>query len=216
MEKIILHVKNREIGKKNLKLIKKNMAIPAVVYGNINNNKNITIDYNTFFKIFKKAGTNTIIDLIDEKNIKIPTIIRSVDFHPVTNKITHVDFFAVRMDSEIDTTVGISIVGESDAIKLQNGILIHNLSKIDIRCMPADLIHTIEVDISSIKEVGESIYVKDLKVPSKIKIMNDPEEIVLSIVAQEEETEEAVTSNISDTSESTKEENKEIKEDKDK
>lgn len=215
MDKVTLKIYHRNISKKDLKNIRKNNCIPGVIYGNINTNKNIYVDYNTFVKTFKLAGTNTIIDLIDEKNIKIPTIVRSVDFHPVTNKIIHIDFFAVRMDMEIDTTVDISIIGESDAVKLQGGILIYNLEKIDIRCLPSDLIHTIEVDISNIKEIGESIYVKDLKVPSKIKILNNPDEIVVSVVAQTEEKEETqTTTETTDTTQSAdtnKEDNKEQK-----
>ena len=97
---------------------------------------------------------------------------------PVSEKFTHIDFFQVRMDEKIEKEIELVFVGESPAVKETGGVLVKNLDKVEISCLPADLPSSIEVDISSIKAFDDYIYVKDLKVGRGVEIKVDPETVV--------------------------------------
>jgi large subunit ribosomal protein L25 len=97
------------------------------------------------------------------------------------------------MDEEITTNIPVSFVGVAPAVKELGGMLITHLDEIEVKCLPNNLIHTIEVNIEPLIDFHSSILVSDLVVPDTIKVLNNLEDVVVTAVAprQEEETTEA-------------------------
>lgn len=170
------------IGKKN-KTLREQGFIPAVVYGHKIKNQNIQLNSSEFTKIFSQSGETSLIDLQidDQKPVKV--IIQDFSKNIVEDTVAHVDFHQVREDEELTVDVELEFIGESPAVKSQGGILIKSLDAIKIQCLPADLIHKIEVDISALKEFGDVIYVKDLDITEKVKILENIDEAVVSVAA---------------------------------
>ncbi|HEX7586262.1 MAG TPA: 50S ribosomal protein L25 [Patescibacteria group bacterium] len=178
MEKITLEAKKRiERGKKTKKGKSEGM-IPAVVYGKGVESESLWVKSLDFKRLLKKSGESTLIDLdIDGKDNR-NVIIYGTQKDPVSDVYTHIDFFQVKMDEKIKTEVELVFVGESPAVKESGGVLVKNLDKIEVECLPADLPSSIEVDISSIKTFDNYIYVKNLKIGKGVEIKLEPETVV--------------------------------------
>ena len=139
------------LGKK-AEAVRQEGKIPAVLYGHGIENKNLELDYNTFDKVFKEAGESTLIDLsVDGEAVKV--LVSDFQFDAVKGYYTHVDFHQIRMDEKVSTHVEIKLIGEPKAVKELGGVLLHNISEVEIKCLPTDLINEIEVDVSEFKKL---------------------------------------------------------------
>lgn len=165
-------------------------TIPAVVYGSSIESKSLKLDKVEFEKVYEEVGESSLIDLIvdDEKSVKV--IVKEVQKHPFKNVIYNVDFHQVDMTQKITTEIPLEVIGESRAKKEEGALIMQNLDAVEVECLPADLVNSIEVDLSSLNEIGDSIHVKDLKIPSGMEIMQEPEEVVVSAIEPQEEEEE--------------------------
>ncbi len=189
MQKVSFTAQTRDKSVKAKNLRKMNL-IPAEYYGRGVENMSLQMDYQSFRKLYKKAGNNTVIDLeVEGKGMK-NVLIHNVESDPVTDLYNHVEFINVRMDEEVTTTIPVRLEGVAPAVKELGGILLQNLDEVEVTCLPKDLIHEIVVDITSLVDFNTSITVADLKVPSTIKINNEPDAQV-AIVAEPQEEEVA-------------------------
>ncbi len=186
-----MDVQPRDLKLKAKQLLESDL-IPLEYYGKGVENKSFQVDYQTFRRIFNRAGSNTIISLKDGKG-NYEVLVHDVQYHPITDKIVHVDFINVEKGKVIHTKVPIEFTGNAPAVKELAGTLMTSLTEVEIKCLPKDLIHSIEVNIDSLVDFTVFIRVKDLIVPSTIEILNDPEDVVVTVVppAKEEEPEPA-------------------------
>lgn len=191
MDTMSLDVQTRENGLKAKELLAKNV-IPAVYYGKGVENQHLQVDYQTFRRLFRAAGTNTIIDLSIDGDKKAKVLIHEVLKHPVTDLIAHIDFINVRMDQELHTHIPLVLTGTAPAVKELGGVLMHHLTELEVKCLPKDLIHDFEVSIESLVDLHTSIRVKDLTLPEGINVLNNPEDVVATIVAARVEEEAPV------------------------
>lgn len=176
-----LHVATRVGGA----AIDRTASIPAVVYGPKQESVPLTLDRKVFVKLYETAGESTIITLegLDEP---LEVLIQDVAFDSVRNLITHVDFYAIERGKELTTNVPLVYVGES-AAEDDGGILTKVLYEVEVTCRPSVLPHELEVDISTLDEVGAQITIADLTLPESVTITNDDEDIVAQVVAAKEE-----------------------------
>jgi len=180
-DEIILEAQTRKVSGKEVEKIRRNNMIPAVVYGHGVNSVSLAVGYQVFDKVYKHAGESSLVDLVVDKNKPVKALIQSVQRDPVTEKIIHVDFHQIKMTERISAEVKINFVGESKAVKEMGGILVKNLDKIKIECLPQDLINEIEVDISQLNTLDDIIRVKNLKMPDKVTIKDKPEDVVINV-----------------------------------
>lgn len=187
-----LKVQRRTILGKKTKSLRQQGLIPAELYGRDFENIHLSVSAKDFSRVFKEAGESTIIKLKVESdkgegeyNVLINDFQRSL----LTNEISHIDFYSVRMDEKITATVPLEFINESPAVKEKVGILIKAMHEIEVEALPADLPHHIEVDISGLSDVGMNIRVKDLKVNKGVKLLVEPETAVATVaeMAKEEE-----------------------------
>lgn len=166
---------------KQVKFLKREGVIPAVLYGHGTEATSISLNLREFARVYKQAGESTIVGLNVEKDGKIqeyPVLIHDVDSDPVTDVLRHADFYVVRMDEKITASIPLIFVGESEAVKAHGGIFLKNIHEVQVEALPKDLPHEIEVDISFIKEFSDHISLKDLKLPSGAIVQGDPNEVV--------------------------------------
>jgi large subunit ribosomal protein L25 len=169
-----------ETGRK-VEELRDKFLLPAVVYGHDFANQNITLSESEFERVFRAAGESSLVDLIIGAEKPIKVLIHEMQNDPITDKPVHVDFYKVNMDEKIKTEVEIVFVGESGAVKDLGGVLIKTLEKLHIECLPSDLIHNVEVDLSALKQIGDVIRVSDLKVPASIMVLTNPENPVVLV-----------------------------------
>lgn len=187
MDKVLLEARTRSERGKKVNKGRREGFVPAVVYGRGVNSTGLWVSALDLKRLLKSSGESTIINLTidgkDNRNVLIHEIQRS----GVGNKFMHIDFFQVRMDEKIETEVELVFIGESKAVKELGGVLVKNIDKILIKCLPADLPSHIDVDISAINAFEDHIAIKDLKVSAKIEIEIDPETIVVIVAPQRSE-----------------------------
>jgi large subunit ribosomal protein L25 len=175
-----LKVQHRTILGKKIKVLRQQGMIPAELYGRDFENTHLSVPEKDFSRIFKEAGESTVIKLIlDGKEFNV--LINDFQENPLTNKISHVDFYQVRMDEKITASVPLVFVGEAPAVKEQGGILIKSMHEIEVEALPAALPHHIEVDVANLSDIGASVYVKDLKVNKDVKLLVEPETVVATV-----------------------------------
>ncbi|MEI6627144.1 MAG: 50S ribosomal protein L25 [bacterium] len=189
---ITLDAKKRSVTGKKVYALRQSGKIPAVLYGHGTENVNLELEYVPFDKAYQEAGSNTIVDVsIDGKKTNV--LISEVDFDAVSGRYTHIDLLAINMKEEITTSVELTYVGESFAVKSEGGVLVHNINELEIRCLPGDLIHEIIVDLSALKTFDDVIRVKDLKLDAKHEVIgHGPEDAIASVIRHKAEVEAPV------------------------
>lgn len=184
MEQVELKAMEREkSGKQAVKKLRKSNFVPAVCYKKGERSINLKLRKEDFFKVLHtSAGENVIINLDlkeDGKSKERTVIIKEIQYHPVTDDILHVDFNQISLTQLLTVEVPIEVRGEPMGLK-DGGVLEHLLREVEVECLPTQIPEQIEVEVSHL-EIGDSVYVKDLSVPEGIKILNDPEGIVVSV-----------------------------------
>ena len=179
---ITLKATVREAGKK-LQTLRNSGSIPASLFGRGIAPTNIALESREFTRAFKAAGENTIIVLSVEGQKPVNVLVKETQMHPLTNRYTHADFFQVRMDEVIEATVPLEFVGESAAITAGGGVLIKALDEVDVTALPANLPHTLKIDLSSLKTFDDVIKVGDIVLPTGVTIGNDVETVIALVEA---------------------------------
>jgi len=184
MEKIQLNAEAREeAGKKPTKKIRNEGFVPAVVYKEGKATVSLKINEKELVHVLKtKAGANVLIGLKigDDKSKERTVLIKEVQRHPIKQQILHVDFQEISLTDKLTIDVPLVTKGEAEGVVKEEGVLEHVLWEIKVECLPTDIPSKIEVDVTSLK-IGDSILVKDIQVPAGVKILNAPDQTVVSV-----------------------------------
>ena len=188
---ITVSARTRKVFGKKLKTLRKNGILPGVAYGPELKNTSLELDLKEFENVYKVAGESSLVSLIiKDKGEKILVLIRDIKIDPLTEKPIHVDFYQPRLKEKVTVTVPLVFKGDSPAIKELGGTLVKDILELEIRTLPQNLLHEIEVNIGSLKTFEDVISVGDLNVPSDVEILKDPKEIVASVAPPENVEEE--------------------------
>lgn len=185
---ITLKVTDRKEKGKQLKKLRMGGVIPAVVYGPKEAPVALSLDAKEFEKIFKEAGESSVLVLSGAGGDK-EVLVQDVSYDSLKGNIEHVDFYAIEKGKEVTVAVPLEFTGEAPAVKL-GGSLTKALHEIEVTCKPADLPHEITVDVSVLNTFEDHIRVKDLNIPSGVKVENDLEDTVAVVTETKEEPEE--------------------------
>jgi large subunit ribosomal protein L25 len=187
-----LKAQPREIMGKKTKKLREDNIIPGVIYGHGIGSLSIQVSASDFKKVLTEAGESTLVGLKIEGQPEKKVLIHDLQYHPLTNNIEHIDFYQVKEGEKIVVEVELEFKGESPAVKEEGGILIHELEKIEVECLPRDLIRKIEVDLSRLEKINDVIRIQDLDLPSTIKPLADSESSIIAVKAPQEEKEEEI------------------------
>jgi len=184
---IPLNVSGRDL-EKNVKHLRKAGIVPGVIYGNTANTP-IEFSHKEFHGVFAKAGENTLVD-VTMGDKKIPCLIHSVSYEPVTSAYEHIDFYAVDMAKKVTTHVPIHFEGESPAVKNEGGVLLTVHSQLEVTCLPSALPSHFVVDLGKLEKLRDSFTVADLSVAEGVEITESTDTAI--VIVQEPRKEEVI------------------------
>lgn len=169
------------VGKANRRLASEG-KIPAVLYGHDRATKVLAVDRHDFELLMSHhAAGSTIVSLaIEGEKRPVNAVIKEVQHSPVKGNILHVDFQVIRMDEAIRVTMTIHYVGDPAGVKA-GGVLTENVHAINVEAKPKDLVEVVDVDVSAL-EIGDSLRLGDVEVPTGMKILDDLDEILCSVL----------------------------------
>lgn len=190
MVDLTLKAIERRIFGRKVRQLRTTGKIPANVFGPKTKSKAITLDKKELLALFKKSGETSLVNLtIEGEKDKRPVLITNMHLNPATNELLHVDLHQVDLTTKTTANIPIETKGVAPAVE-QGGILVALLKEVEVEALPADLPEKFELDLAILKEIGNSILVKDLILDSnKIEIKVDAEEPIITIQAAKEEEE---------------------------
>lgn len=172
----------RAVTGKRVSRLRREGVLPGVVFGLHKDSTPVQTDMKEFERGYRRWGNTTLVNLEGLVGGEQPALIHDVTRSTLSGQLLHVDFLRVSLTEKVHAEVPVHFVGESPAVK-GGGVLVHAKSEINVEAFPQDIPHNIEVDLSSLLEIDDSIYVRDLKVDtSKVEIMDDGDELVVRVV----------------------------------
>ncbi|HET9908795.1 MAG TPA: 50S ribosomal protein L25 [Anaerolineales bacterium] len=190
MEKVVLKATKRDVIGKQVKAMRREGKLPAVIYGRHNEPIIISLDSHTASLALGRLSSSSLVT-IDVDGTEYATLVREKQRDFIKNRLLHVDFLAVSQDETLTATVSLHFVGVSIAVKDYNAVLVHNLEELEVECLPADLPERIDVDISVLSRIGDGIRVRDVVVSDKVRILENPDTMVAVATAPKVEEEGA-------------------------
>jgi large subunit ribosomal protein L25 len=189
MEKVVLQATKRDVVGKQVKALRREGKLPAVIYGRHTDPININLDSQTASVALAKATSSSLVT-INVEGTEHLALVREKQRDYIKNRLLHVDFLAVSLTEKLRTRVAVHFVGVSLAVKDFNAVLVHNLEELEVECLPADLPERIDVDISALAKPGEGIRVREVQVSDKVRLLADPDTMVAvaTFAKVEEET----------------------------
>lgn len=170
-DKIILKVQERTVHGKKVQQLRRDGIVPVVVYGPGMEPASVQASYNELEKVVKIAGKHTPvhITLDDKKRI---AMVKEVSINPSRNSIDHVAFHAVRQNKPIEAEVPIRLVGEGESEAEKAGLIIlQNIDVLEVKALPLEMPDSLDIDIRHLKEAGERVLVRDIKLPENVEIV---------------------------------------------
>jgi large subunit ribosomal protein L25 len=181
-------------GKNANKRLRKSGRIPAVIYGPGRQPAVVSVNPNDVRAILhSESGRNTIVGLSVDGSEQNNAMLKDYQLDPVQGNLIHADFLEIAMDRLLELTVNIELVGDPEGVKIDGGIMDFVTRSIEVECLPSDIPEAIKVDVSALK-INDYIRVKNLQTNARVKILSDPEIVIVTIVppTKEEVPEEAV------------------------
>ncbi|MBU2938297.1 50S ribosomal protein L25/general stress protein Ctc [Lacinutrix sp. C3R15] len=177
MKSITINGSQREsVGKKATKALRNAGQVPCVLYGG-DKPVHFSAPELAFSKLVYTPNAHTVvIELTDGTTLN--AVLQDIQFHPVTDRILHVDFYQLFDDKEISLNVPVNIVGNSRGVK-NGGVLRKNNRKLRVKALPANLPDFIEIDITPLK-IGDKISVRDLN-QEKYTLLHSDNTVVCQI-----------------------------------
>lgn len=178
MEKVVLQATKRDVVGKQVKALRREGKLPAVIYGRHTDPINVNLDAHTAQIALAKLTASSLVT-IDLEGTEHLALVREKQRDYIKNKLLHVDFLAVSLTEKLRTRVAVHFVGISLAVKDFNAVLVHNLEELEVECLPADLPERIDVDISAMMKPGEGIRVREVQVSDNVRLLADPDTMVV-------------------------------------
>lgn len=181
MNTLKLNVEAREErGRSKVRKLRNAEKIPAVIYSD-GNSRLCAVPEKDFLALRKEmAGSSTLVELNEGGKNTSLTLLKDVQRNSISRKFVHIDFFEVAQDKEFNTSVKVTLTGESVGVRLHDGILQHLTTEVPVRCLPKNLPSSFEVDVSELN-LGDSVSVKDLPTLEGVAIGFDEGQIIATV-----------------------------------
>src|SRR5712692_5010873 len=185
--------KRAETGRAAVRKMKARGIVPAIIYGGKEKAQPLQLSVRDINAMLSHAsGENILVELeIDGEKSKRTALVQEVQHSPVGGDVLHVDFHAISMDETIQADVPLEALGVANGVKNFGGLLEQNLRALSIECLPRDLPDRITVDVSALN-IGDSIHVRDIKLPAGVTAKVQPDLTAFSVVAPVVEEEPVV------------------------
>ena len=182
MQDLKLKATKRDVLGKKTRFLRRQGITPAHLFGHSLESLALQCDSKELREIIANAGTTRLISLKiegekDTKNV----FLREIQRDTLNRELLHVDFYQIRKGEKMTMEVPIVLVGEAPAMKAKGRILSYGINVLSIECLPEKVPPQIEVDISILTELDQSIHVKDIILDPEIDVQDDPEQLVVKI-----------------------------------
>lgn len=193
MAEITLEVTRREqTGKEIAKKLRRDGKVPAVVYGGHREPVAIAVDRKSVSELIQKSehGIRSVFLLkMAGSDQQRHAMIKDVTIDPISRRMTHIDFVRVVMDELVKVTIPVHLNGTAKGVK-EGGLLDFQVRDLHVECLPNAIPDSIEVDVTPLE--GHDYYrVKDLQLPEGVKVLDDPERVVVGVTHARAEVSEA-------------------------
>ncbi len=173
-DSIVINAERREqMGKAaSRRLRKKEDKVPGILYGGSDDPIPLVLDHKDLLKAMQDESFFSQILNISVGKTSQQVVVRDLQRNPASEKVTHIDFLRIQADREINVAIPLRFLNEEECngVKVDGGSISHNLTEIEVSCLPADLPEFIEVDMADL-EIGDSIRLSDLTVPENVIIV---------------------------------------------
>src|SRR5882724_6341950 len=172
------------VGRSGVRKLRARGIIPAVIYGGKVKPQSLQVAARDINAMMSHAsGENVLVDLeIAGEKSNRAALVQEVQHSPVGGEIVHVDFHAISMDETIQAEVPLEPTGTAVGVKTFGGLLEQSLRALAIECLPGDLPDRITVDVSQLN-IGDSIHVRDIQLPSGVTPKVQPDLTAFSVIA---------------------------------
>ena len=190
MDKIVINAERRNVLGKKVKLLRNKGKLPGVIYGKSTEAIPILLNLKEATKILQATSSSSLLTIeVDGKEYSTLVRERQRDF--IRGNYLHVDFLAVSLTEKVRAKVTIVTEGEAPALNNFESLLTSGLDQIEVESLPQDLPEKFVVDLNSLEEIGDGVYVRDLEIPPNVELLEDLDEMIrvitLQIIVEEEE-----------------------------
>ncbi len=191
-EQIVVEASKREVIGKQVKQLRRDGKLPAVVYGYGVEPTPIVLDLRETTKILRSVGSSTFVTLkIDGDEHSV--LVRETQKGIISRQYLHADFQVIAMDQVVRAQVQLVILSDDVPAASEFGaMIVTGLDALDIESLPKDLPEQIEIDASILENIGDNIMVRDLDLPESLTVYDDPETMIVAAVAPTAVVEEEV------------------------
>ena len=181
MERVELQSASRTVEGKQVKKLRVEGLIPAIIFGPDTPPKMIQAPERAVDKTLRQAGSMLINLSVDDEAQPRAVLVREIQRHTITGRIQHVDFYQVRMTEKVKTSIPLHFVGQSPLVAAGDVLLNQQISLLEVECLPNDLQDHIEVDVSGLINMHDTILIGDLVMPPGITALAKPDDVVVSL-----------------------------------
>lgn len=162
--------------------LRKQGFLPAVLYGKGVENLSLSVDRREFEKIYKQAGTSSLVALTAGDR-KFSVLIHSLQKHALSGDFIHIDFYQPSLTEATIAKIPLEFIGIAPAEKDLGGTIVKDIQELEVKALPTNLPSKIEVDVSSLKTFEDNILIKDIKISKDVEIIKESDEVVVSVSA---------------------------------
>lgn len=180
MEKVVIHATKRTIIGKQVSVLRRDAKLPGVIYGHKVDPMPITMELKESTRVLNNTTSSSVIT-IDLEGVEYAALVREKQRDVLKNRFIHIDFQAVSQTEKIRALVNIEVVGQAPAVKDFNGVVVEGITKVNVEALPKDLPERFIVDLSNLKQIGDSIYLRDISIPAGVEFLDDLDETIISI-----------------------------------
>ena len=160
--------------------------IPAIMYGHSGTSA-LTLDAHDFQAKFRGVSENTIINLSIGSN-SYDVLVKDFQEDILTGSILHVDFYEIEAGKALRTQIPVNIIGIPLGVR-EGGILEHLLYTLEVECLPKDIPEKFDIDVEEL-DIGDSVHVRDIEIPSEVRLLSSEDLVIVSITTPRAEIEE--------------------------
>jgi large subunit ribosomal protein L25 len=183
MEDIVFQAKRRDVIGKQVRALRRDGLLPAVIYGHKMGSIPISLDFRSTAHILPGISSSHLVKVVVDGKEEHTTLVRERQRHPITGELLHLDFLAVSMTEKLRAMVSLVLHGDAPAMKNYNAVMVTGQEVVEVESLPGDLPERIEVDLSSLNEIGDGIYIRDLRLPAAVEILTPADEMIVLMTA---------------------------------
>ena len=184
MNNLNLSVSKREVTGKKVSELRNNGLTPVHMYGPEIESSSLQCDAAILDRVITNAGTNIPVTISVENGAQDTLcFIREVQYHPVTNKVLHVDFMKVQEGRPVRAEVPVYVEGTSPAVRTMGGTLLQPLQTLTVEALPLEIPENIILQAELLIDFETNLYVSDIQLGNNVSIINEASEMVASVVA---------------------------------